>query len=306
MANNLTADPANKGRDPREIPLDVSYINQKWLDLPYVDGTPHERQVLDIYHPNGKAGPFPVVVCIYGGGFRSGDKTYGEFKAVINALDCGYAVASINYRYSQQAHHPAQIHDVKAAVRFLRAHAAEYGLLPGKIAFWGGSAGATLACLAAATADRDMLTDRSMGNAEQSEAAQAVVDWYGPIDFSRTAEQFKAPGVYPQRPNFAADPHALHRQLFGCTDEELPAKIQEFNAARYLTEQAPPFLIQHGTMDDLVPLAQATGFAQALRGVIGPEQVELDILEGAGHGGEQFGSPENLARIFRFLDRYLK
>jgi acetyl esterase/lipase len=300
----FTADPEK--RDPREIPLNTDYIKTKWRNLPYVDGTPHERQVLDLYHPNGKTGPFPVIVCIYGGGFRSGDKTYGEFKGVVKALDYGYAVASINYRYSQQAHHPAQIHDVKAAIRFLKEHAEKYGLLKEKMALWGGSAGATLASLAGTTADMDLLTDRSMGNAGESEAVQAVVDWYGPIDFSKTAEQFKEPGVYPQRAAFAADPNALSRQLFGCTDAELPEKQKEFNAARYISDKTPPFLIQHGTKDDLVPLAQAQNFARALVEKIGPERVKLDILEGAGHGGEAFGTPENLARIIRFLDRYLK
>ena len=301
----FTADPAKK-RDPREIPLNTDYIQKKWLDIPYISGAHHERKVLDIYHPNGEAGPFPVAFCIYGGGFRSGDKTYGEFKAVVKALDYGYAVVSMNYRYSQQAPHPAQIHDVKAAIRFVKAHAAEYGLLPDKIALWGGSAGACLASLAGTTGGRELLTDRSMGNPEQTEEVAAVVDWYGGIDFSKTDEQFAKPGAFPRRASFAADPHALHRQLFGCANEELPEKFREFCASNYITADCPPFLIQHGTRDDLVPLEQATDFAAALRAVIGSEKVELDILEGAEHGGDAFGSEENLKRVFRFLDKYLK
>ena len=298
----VTADPGRKPVDPREIPLNTDFIKTKWLNVPYVEH-PHERQVLDVYHPNGKTGPFPFIVCIYGGGFRSGDKTYGEFKAVVKALEYGYAVVSINYRYSQQAPHPAQMHDAKAAIRFIRAHAADYDLIPDKMALWGGSAGAMLSSLIGVTADTDVMTDRGMGNPGVSEAAQAVVDWYGPVDFNLRNQHFAEPGAFPPRAGFDSEAHNC--QLFGCTREELPEKSRPFNPMLYITEQCPPFLIQHGTNDDLVPLKQAVIFHEALKKVIG-DRAEFDILDGVGHGGDEFGAEQNIQRVMRFLDKYLK
>lgn len=110
-----------------------------YRDLSYVPGG-HERQKLDLYAPAGD-GPFPLIVWIHGGAFRMGDKASADPDNAVplDYLADGYAVASLNYRLSQHALFPAQIEDCKAAVRWLRAHAADYKLDPQRFGAWGPS-----------------------------------------------------------------------------------------------------------------------------------------------------------------------
>ena len=161
-------------------------------DLAY--GADSPAQKLDLYLPEQGEAPYPVLLAIHGGGFLSGDKADGQIAPVLEALKRGYAVAGLNYRLSDEATFPAAISDVKAAIRWLRAHAADYGLDPERFAAWGQSAGGTLAALAGTSGGVTALAGPDPQNADQSDTLQAVVDWYGPISFLRTDEDFRAAG----------------------------------------------------------------------------------------------------------------
>ena len=150
-------------------------------------------QVLDLYLPEGD-GPFPVVVNIHPGGFFSGDKDMVPGSTGKALLQAGYAIASINYRLSGEATFPAAVLDAKAAVRFLRANAAKYNLNPDKIAAFGQSAGGNIASMLGTAGDVAEFDDPSLGNAGVSSRVQAVINWFGPNDFSQMDAQAKAQG----------------------------------------------------------------------------------------------------------------
>ena len=135
--------------------------------------------LLDLYLPEGAPRPLPLVVWIHGGGWRNGAKEQTPARRLVER---GYAVASINYRLSGEAIFPAQIHDCKAAVRWLRANAAKYGLDAGRVAAWGSSAGGHLVALLG-TSGGIMELEGGLGNADQSSRVQAVVDFFGPHGF---------------------------------------------------------------------------------------------------------------------------
>ena len=270
-------------------------------DLAYA--TLSAAQKLDLYIPPSGAGPFPVVIMVHGGGFMMGDKADGAgLTGVDQLLAAGYAVASINYRLSREAIYPAQIFDAKAAVRFLRANAAQYNLNPDKLSAWGASAGGNLVSLLGTTCGVAELEGPELGNAEQSSCVQAVVDWFGPIDFLKMDEQFAGTGC-PQTHDAANSPESM---LVGAAIQTVPELVQTTNPMNYITADDAPFFIQNGTADCNIPPIRNKNLADALNAVIGADNVTYISLEGAGHGGSQFATVENLALVIAFLDKYLK
>jgi acetyl esterase/lipase len=270
-------------------PADTSHIQRKWLDVAY--GKLSAAQKLDIYLPNTGKGPFPVIVAIHGGGFEMGDKADGQLNAPIEGVKRGYAVVSINYRLSREATFPAATDDVQAAIRFVKANAARYQLDAQHIATWGGSAGGNLSAWAGAAGH------------DESTRVQAVVDWFGPIDFLKMDEQFVASGL--GRPDHSAANSPESRYL-GQAIATVPDRVKAANPISHLTPDAPAFFIQHGSKDPLVPTQQSQLLAEAIKQVAGPARITFEIIEGAGHGGPQFETSENLNKVFRFLDRNLK
>lgn len=277
-------------------------FNRKWLDIPYVNESPSQK--LDIYLPEDRDGPFPVILSIHGGAFKAGDKGDNQVIPMLEGINRGYAVVSINYRLSQEAKFPAQIFDVKAAVRWIRAHSKQYHFNPDKIAAWGGSAGGHLSALLGTSADVSELEDLSLGNADQSSRVQAVVDWFGPTDFLKMDEQLKESKVKdPQKHSVADSPES---ELIGKNLEDAPELVMSANPETYITPDDPPFFIQHGFIDRLVPYQQSVYLAQKLEAVVGREKVLLELFQDTGHGGPAFSTEENLNKVFGFLDKYLK
>jgi acetyl esterase/lipase len=272
-----------------------------WSDLRYAPAS--AEQVLDIYVPDTGQSPFPVVLQIHGGAFMAGDKRDDQLRPVLSALRRGYAVAAINYRLSGEAHFPVAVHDVKAATRWLRSHAAAYRLDARRIAAWGDSAGAFLAVLAGVSPGIASLTDLSMGNSGVPETLQAVVGWYGPYDFGAMDAQFRASRT--GRPIHGAPDSAESRFLGGAV-ETAHDLVAAANPATYLSASAPPLLLQAGTRDPIVPVEQTENFARAARTILGPGKVTVRLLEGAGHGGPEFESDENLMFVLNWLDSVLK
>lgn len=275
-------------------------IIKQFINTPYATKSPAQK--LDIYLPKG-SGPYPVILVIHGGAWLVGDKDEGEIDMMLHALARGYAVVSMNYRLSPEAIFPAQIQDVKAAIRFIRAHAGEYGFDGGRICACGASAGGHLAALAGTTGGVAALEELSMGNEGYSSTVQAVVDWYGPTDLSAMDKQFNGLGIKGMVHDKPDSPESL---LIGEYIQDAPKKVRAANPITYITSETPPFLIQHGTADTIVPYLQSVELYDALEKAIGKDRVELDILDGAGHGGQEFVSDENVCRVLDFIDKWLK
>jgi acetyl esterase/lipase len=258
---------------------------------------------LDLYIPTSGPGPFPVVVMVHGGAFMMGDKSDGTGLAGVDQLlAAGYAVASINYRLSAEAKYPAQIYDAKAAVRFLRTNADRYNLNPAKFGAWGASAGGNLVSLLGTTCGVVELEGADLGNADQSSCVQAVVDWFGPIDFLKMDEQFAGTNC-PQNHNDASSPES---QLVGAAIQTVPDRVQTTNPMNYITTKAAPFLIQNGSADCNIPPIQGKNLADALSAIVGEDKVTYTLIDGASHGGAPFSTAENLALVINFLDKYMK
>lgn len=226
-------------------------------DLAYVP-MGHPRQKLDLYLPAGKASfhaGWPLIIYIHGGAFMVGDKSTELLP--VRLLTKGYALASLNYRLSGDALFPAQIEDCKTAVRWLRAHAREYGLDPTRFVSWGESAGATLAALLGTTGQT---TRYDVGeNLQHSSAVQAVVDYYGPTDFLQM-DAHRLPGG----PSHDV-PNSPEAKLIGGPIQENREKAQAANPITYLSKQTPPFFIAHGMKDHVVPYNQSKLLVAALQ-----------------------------------------
>ena len=248
---------------------------------------------LDLYLPKGAKGKVPVIVAIHGGGWSGGDKRH---VAVISFANYGYAVASVEYRFSQVARWPAQIEDCKAAVRWLRAHAGEYHLDPDHFGAWGDSAGGHLVALLGTTGDVKRF-DTGEANPDFSSRVQAVCDWYGPADFLTINDQ--AP---PDTAIHHNNPDSPESKLLGGAIPENKEKAKEASPVTYVSKDDAPFLIMHGDKDKLVPLAQSEELRDALQkaGV----EVELYVVRGAGHGFPR--DPKLFQMMQDFFDKNLK
>jgi acetyl esterase/lipase len=248
---------------------------------------------LDVYLPSERKGRLPVVMWIHGGGWRQGSK---DKPPAARLTQRGYAVVSIQYRLSGVAKFPAQIHDCKIAVRWVRANAERYGFDPDRIAAWGASAGGHLAALLGTSADVKELEGE--GHPGYSSRVQAVVDFFGPTDFLRMNHGFRD-GVVGKIDHAAADsPESL---LVGGAIGLHPDKVAAANPITYVSKSAPPFLIMHGDRDPLVPLEQSELLAAALKRAGVP--VTMKVVAGRGHG---FSGPDIDAAVDEFLDRHLK
>ena len=233
----------------------------------------------------------PLIVWVHGGAFRMGGKEDG---VPLEYLDEGVAIASLNYRLSQHALFPAQIEDCKAAVRWLRAHAEEYGLDPDRFAAWGPSAGGHLSAMLG-TAGHVRAFDVGE-HLDQSSAVVAVVDFYGPTDFLQMDAHRTPEGMVH---DVADSPES---ELVGGPIQEMPEAVARANPVTYVSPEAPPFLIVHGNLDPLVPYHQSTLLAEALQAAGVP--VTFYTVQGGGHGG--FGDPALPALVREFLAEHLK
>ncbi|MGY1707368.1 alpha/beta hydrolase fold domain-containing protein [Geodermatophilus sp. SYSU D00697] len=250
---------------------------------------------LDLYLPAGE-GPAPAVVFLHGGGWRLGSRRSAGpafpgpslFEQVAQA---GIAVASVDYRLSGEAVWPAQLHDAKAAVRWLRARAGELGVDGDRVAAWGESAGGHLAALLGLTGDDPALAG-DVGLTGPSSAVVAVAAWYPPTDLTGFAADAGAdPG----------DATTREAQLLGAPPAAAPDAAAQASPVTHVSPGAPPFLLLHGQADRFVPAVQSERLADALRAA--GAGVELSTYPGADH--MWLGAPDvardALARTTAFL-----
>ena len=258
------------------------------VDIPYLtDGSP--RQVLDLYLPDQVQTPLPAVLWIHGGAWESGDKNPCPVR---DFTEKGYVIASVGYRLSDEAAFPSQLHDCKSVVRWLRAHAAEYGIDPTRIGVWGESAGGHLAALLGTTGHT---RDFEVGDhLDQSSEVQCVVNWFGPGDFLDWGAPFS--------PSMDSRESPVYRLLGGPFSQNLE-KARIAGPLHHVHGRSAPFLTVHGDRDDIVPLVQSQRLHKALQ----DDGVEstLQVIPGAGHSTAEFTLPERLEEIADFLSRHL-
>lgn len=261
------------------VPSDVQFT----ADIEY--GDPGQRPLLlDLYSPVGLKKPVPGLIFIHGGGWSGGDKKVYRLHA-IRFAQRGYVVASIAYRFSGEATFPAAVQDAKCAVRWMRACGKPYNIDPKNIAVLGGSAGGHLAMMVGYSSDVPELEGNG-GHQHVSSKPQAVVNLYGPSDLTVP---------------FAQHSDVVHRFLGGKKYEDDPELYRKASPIHYLTRDDPPTLILHGTLDEVVPIAQSDALAAMLKVLEIPHT--YDRLEGWPHTMDVAEPVFN--RCAFFIDQFL-
>ncbi|MDA7640117.1 alpha/beta hydrolase [Opitutaceae bacterium] len=245
--------------------------------------------LLDLYLPErAQDEGAPVVVWVHGGGWKNGSKE--KPKAAWLAEE-GYAVVSINYRLTDVAQWPAQIDDCREAVRWARRNASVFGFDLDRIGTWGSSAGGHLVAL--------MGTLPYPENESVSSRVQAVCDWFGPTELLTMPPNNVGEGRTEED---VANSNGA--KLLGCTVKDCPELARQASAYDNVSKDDAPFLIMHGDEDPGVPIQQSIQFYERLRKTGVP--VQYEVVEGAGHGGKLFDTPEVKATVRAFFDQYLK
>lgn len=275
------------GADTVRFTKDVIFGNAGGVDLK-----------LDLAEPAGE-GPFPAVLCIHGGAWQVGDKS-GHEDFLRRLAANGYVAASANYRMLPDYKWPAQIEDVKCAVRWLRANAKKLNVDPGRIGVTGESAGGHLALLVGLTGPGDGL-EGSGGNPEQSSRAQAVVNYFGPADFT-TWRMWPEGDEGIAKVSGGGCDHILEN-LLGTSDRGA-AVVKQASPAAYASKDDPPVLTFQGMEDPLVPADQAGRLHLALRNAGVVEELVVLTRQGHGWGGKTLR--ETQKQTIAFFDQHLK
>lgn len=244
---------------------------------------------LNMARPASGDGPFPAVLCIHGGGFRAGKReSYDEL--CVQLAERGYVAATITYRLAPKYQFPAAVFDSKAAVRWLRANAAELKINPDKIGATGGSAGGHLVQFLGVTADVPRF-EGDGGNANQSSRVACVVNVYGPSDFTKSYGK-------------SVDAHEVLPLWLGGNLETARGRHIEASPLYWVTPAAAPTLCIHGTDDKYVAYEQAIWMVDKLKAA--NVEAELLTLKGAGHGFKGADAETAEQALFEFFDKHLK
>ncbi|WP_148214381.1 alpha/beta hydrolase [Robiginitalea biformata] len=260
-------------------------------NIPYHNDT-LQKHLLDLYIPSEAEKPVPLVVFIHGGGWISNDKyaDMGYMPNTINAmLDNGMAIASIDYRFAQDAIFPGILQDCNKAVSFLYDHAGEYGLDTSNIGLMGFSAGGHLAALMG-TSQNNEVEGLHVAGSYRPFRYQAVVDFYGPTDL------VLLPGNEDEK-----SPEGI---LIGAAPLLRPDLAKAASPITYIDPEDPPFLIFHGEKDNIVSNKQSKLFSAWLD-IHGVEN-ELTIVADAPHFGNMYDVEEIRSRVIAFLNEHLK
>jgi len=266
--------------------IEVSVMEYKDINYANVDGI---DLALDIYMSSNIENP-PLVVFVHGGAWQFGTK---NSEIPLQFVDYGFALASVDFRQSTQAQFPAQIHDIKAAVRFLRANSSDYGYDAGAIAIAGNSSGGHLATLVGVSNGHADLAGNLGNHLDTSPDIQAILSYFGAHDFTTILGQSTPFGRGVRVP-------ALEL-LLGGQPEENPELAQLASPVFHVEATDPPLLLLHGDQDTQMPIDQSYQM-EATYKELGLD-VYFDVVQGAGHGGQDFYAPDHLERAIAFLRR---
>lgn len=233
----------------------------------------------------------PTIVWVIGGAWQETAPLRYATELTFLAKQ-GYNVALIDYRVNSEARYPSQIQDVKTAIRFLRSHADKYGIDENRIAIMGDSAGGYLSAMAGVTSGEKIFeTDEWAG---YDSGVKAVIDWYGPVDFKKMQEEHEKETGLKMTPmmKFLGEEEIRNEKI-----------LYQSNPVNYINENTPPFLIFHGTADEMVPFDQSVKLYEALQKNGVPS--DLYLLKGVYHARFEFWQQEIKDIILKFLEKYL-
>lgn len=246
---------------------------------------------LDLHRPQGENPP--LIVYVHGGGWRAGSK---EDVPIADLYEKGFAIASVDYRLSTQAVFPAQVQDIKAAIRFLRAKAGLFHINASKIAIIGSSAGGHLAALVGVSNGNQEIEGKVGGHLDQSSDLQVIVSYYGASNLESILSQSTQKGRDFRIP-------AL-KLLLGDTPDKKPELAKLASPVTHLDKNDPPLLLIHGDSDPQMPPQQSQELAKAYQALGLP--VTLIMLPGSLHGGSEFYDEERTDLVAKFLDKVLR
>lgn len=267
-------------------------------DLAYaeVDG---RALLADLYRPETGGTP-PVVVYLHGGGFAAGSRTDRAPERLAAFAAHGVAVLTVDYRLAPSSRFPDQIHDAKAAIRWLRASASEFGVDGERIAAWGASAGGLLAALLGLTSGQAAWEGPVGAHLDRSSSIQAVVTWFGAFDLLASASRSWLESKLL--------PHEFGAVLLGVDGPAdvagIAGRAREASPLTWVSPSAPPFLIAHGDRDRMCPPSQSQALHDAL--VRAGARSLLLHVGGAGHEGAEFECPAILSLTASFVASILK
>lgn len=292
---------AQQSRDPSDLggsgAMPIDELRREpiefQLDIPYAD-TKNPRHQLDVYLPKErKVEVLPVVAFFHGGGWMSGDKSDCARRVLPMVRTGHYSVVCVGYRLSAEAQWPAQLHDTKAAIRWIRANAGRFGFDEDRIGVWGRDAGAHLALMLGVTGDVPALDGAVGTNHTVSSAVSGVANFFGVTDLLAIQR-------HPSDIDRAL-PTAPESRLIGGPVSEYPDDARAASPVTYVTSSDPPVLTVHGDLDRAVPFNQAIRIDTALRRFGVPSY--FVTVKGGGHG--DFGTAAD-DRVKAFFDRYLR
>ncbi|MBI3878593.1 MAG: alpha/beta hydrolase [Verrucomicrobia bacterium] len=261
-------------------------------DLEYARVGEHSLK-LDLYSPEKSTKPAPLLIYVHGGAWRGGSKANPPIAPLVEQ---GFAVASVDYRLTTVAPFPANVHDLKAAVRFLRAKAGESGCDPKRFVIVGSSAGGHLAALVGVSNGNKELEGEVGVHRGVSSDVQAIVSFFGAANIQTILGQSTPHGLSVRVP-------ALQLLLGGQPDEK-PALAKLASPVAHVDAHAPPLLLIHGDADPQMPIAQSRELHAAYQKAERP--VEFVVMPGSVHGGKEFYDAERLALVKAFLNKHLR
>lgn len=259
------------------------------IEFARVDG--HSLK-LDLHRPVG-AKSAPLVVWVHGGAWRAGSKNSMPLGELARR---GYAIASVDYRLSPVAKFPTQVHDCKAAIRFLRANAKTYGYDASKIGIAGSSAGGHLVAEIGVTNGHAKLEGTVGEHLDQSSSVQAIVDYYGPTNFLTILKQSTPHGLSVRVP-------AL-QLLLGSQPEENVSLAKLASPVFHVDKNDPPLLMIHGDYDPQVPINQSHELEGRYNELGLP--VQMEVIHGGAHGGPRFYDETRIELVDQFLTKFIR
>jgi acetyl esterase/lipase len=242
---------------------------------------------LDLHVLRGKARG-PLILWVHGGAWRSGSRSNMPLAKLVEE---GYAVASVDYRLSTEAKFPAQIHDLKAAIRFMRAHGNEWTVPTQRIVIAGDSAGAHLAALVGVSNGHAELEGAVGNDRGQSSDVQGIISFYGAANLTTILKQSTPHGLNVRVPALIL--------LLGGQPEDVPALARLASPVFHVDRNDPPMLLLHGDQDPQMPINQSHELCGAYKKVNAP--VQFEVVHGGAHGGPVFYDAERLAIVKDFL-----
>jgi len=282
--------------------FDSSDIKKKWLNVKY-SYTP-DLDMLDIYAPNNLEGPFPVVICVSGGGWYFGNKSLINLKYMFKScLERGYIFASMACTSSRIKKFPFQIFQIKTVIRYLRANCEKYNIDPTKIALWSSSSGAHLSLLTAFTCGDDYFDNPILGYEEYDTSIQAIIDIYGPTQLDLLEEHLKT--LHLEVSDVYKTIDSPEGFFLGNDLRNIPEVVKLASPITHIKKNCPPILIQHGTRDLCVPIIQSYNLVAELLRKVDNSKVEYEWYDGFEHSEKFFKDVDNCLHILDFLDKHL-